>query len=111
MDSFVRFCGILFLVMLVILMIFAGFDAPPLVFIKDIATLKENQAVQVVGVVTKISEFKGTTFLTIKDGDVVIDAVVFDSVKVVKGAKVLLSGKISVYKDKKELIIDSIKIL
>ena len=70
-----------------------------------------GEIVTVQGEITKVKSIKGGTLITIRDGDEYMTTPLwnsalknFDESKIVKGAKITLTGKVKKYKDRLEVV-------
>ena len=103
-------CSIAFLVLLVVLLVVVAFDKPLRVDAKSLQVVKENQKVGVEGRVVSVKIFEALTLVSIKDGVGVMNLVIFDAMVLRKGDRIRAVGRVSVYKDKKELVVESLEV-
>ena len=96
------------LIGMLLLIALAKIIHPPLA---DIASLEENeeQEVRIQGTVTKITEKPKVTFLEVHDASGKITVVLFEPADLAKDELIEVSGKVQVYKGKKELLAERIE--
>ena len=96
------------LIGMLLLIALAKIINPPLA---DIASLEENeeQEVRIQGTVTRITGLPKVTFIDIRDASGKITAVIFEPADLAKDELVEVSGKVQVYKGKKELLAERIE--
>lgn len=97
-------CSIVGVVTLYLILQFVELDDSSIVELDD---LSEGTLVKVVGVVESVNSREDFTVFSISQ-NVLVDAVVFDSVNISAGLRVEVTGKLEEYNGKKELLVEKI---
>ncbi len=95
---------------ILILIILAKFISPPIIEISELEDDEEKE-VRIQGNILKVTERPKVTFLEVQDSSGKIDVVLFEPVSVSKQDLIEVTGKVQIYKNKKELIAEQIKLL
>ena len=96
------------LIGIIILLIIANILQPSLKEIKDINIKNLNKKIKINGILKEIKSYDNLQILTITQDSFYIDVLVNEKIKVSKGEKLLITGKIIKYKNNLEIQADKI---